>query len=367
MATVRVILTSFQQSWDLPRERLLQLLPESLLAQALEDDPTATEITLTNPSVTPEAMQVITDYLDGLEPMRVIPNLETSADYLNIPWLTIYSDPLYAELHHPIVNTEENIDVLTMAIKEGDIQMVMYLLSKGISSVDLAISQAIRSHQLELFKLLWADPRNKIPDTHASLIKAVRADALNIVKYLLPTLELSPEDLQEIWSEAWQAEADSVMTYLLQTYHKDIDIESNWDEAIDSNSVYLIRLLYPYMPFEDVYTTAENAITNHENTSAEIILEQPEFTEFLGELLAFAAENENPSIVEYLAGRIDPSVNDNAALRKAVMINDIEITKFLLSDPRVHPETIQDADFEDFILENPDLHTVELLREHRGI
>jgi hypothetical protein len=279
-----------------------------------------------------------------MEPPRFVPDLESSSDYLNIPWMAVYSDPLYAELDHPVIDTKQNRDVLNMAIDEGDAQMVTYLLSKGVGSFESALERAIDSDQLKIFQLLWADPLNKTKITSLPFSKAVQADALEIVKYLAPTIELSPGILADFWAEAVQAMAEKVMAYLLQTHHQDIDFKSNWDEALAEDNPELIRFLYPYMPFEEVFASVEDGIIDHSNNAVKFLLELDEFTEFLPEFLAWTAENENLAIVEYLAGRIDPSVNDNAALKNAVRVDDVDITNFLLADPRVHPETIKDTD-----------------------
>lgn len=361
MTTVHIVSIPFQQSWDLPRESLLKLLPESLLSQALEDDPKATNIVLDNPIVTPEAMQVIIDWLHGLEPTGIVPNLESSADYLNIPWLGLYSDPLYAELEHPIVDTERNREVLNMAINEGNIQMVLYLLSKGIGSFESAMNRAIDTDQLKIFHSLWIDPRNQSKETY--FWNAVKADALDIVKYLLPTIELSRENIEDLWIEAVQAHSMKVIAYLLLKHHQDIDLGKTWDDALSNDDLDLVRLLYPYSSFEEVDFALRTAIVDHQNNIAEFILSQPDFHEFLPEFIAMAAEDENLAIVEYLSGRMDPSVDDNSALKNAVITDDVDITKFLLADPRVHPETIEDRDrsLRSYLHEAPTNATTNLL------
>src|SRR5579884_2215612 len=99
--TVRVELSSYQQNWDLPREALHTLMPQSLLAQALEDDPNAPAIKLTNPVVTPEIMHIIAGLLQGKEPQKHNSNLLKGIQYLNLPELLYYADPLYDKVKHP--------------------------------------------------------------------------------------------------------------------------------------------------------------------------------------------------------------------------------------------------------------------------
>ncbi len=56
MTTVRITLPRYNRSWDLPRESLMQTFPQSILAQALQEDPDVPEILIENPDVTPPAM-----------------------------------------------------------------------------------------------------------------------------------------------------------------------------------------------------------------------------------------------------------------------------------------------------------------------
>jgi hypothetical protein len=160
MATVRVTLPQYQRSWDLSRESILSVIPE---------------IHFENPDVTPEAMQVIADYLEGREPPHHVPSLVTAARYLNIPWLNYYADPLYDRVDRistpqgTVYDTEGNRDLLRQAAKMGHKWMVKYLLLRGVSPVESigqtgvvwsqALFGAVEGDNLEMVKLLLEDPR----------------------------------------------------------------------------------------------------------------------------------------------------------------------------------------------------------------
>lgn len=57
--TVNIILEPWQRVITLPKQVIFDLASGSLLAQALEGDPNATEIRLENPIVTPETIETL--------------------------------------------------------------------------------------------------------------------------------------------------------------------------------------------------------------------------------------------------------------------------------------------------------------------
>src|SRR5437868_6808697 len=134
--SVRVTLIPSYQSWNLPKDKLLQLFPHSLLAQSIEEDLTATEINITNPAVKPVALDLIATLLEDSEPNEPVYGLYSSADYLNMPELLIYSNNYYGTLDHPTSDTKKNREVLTNAAEEGDTEMVAYLLRKDVNPVE---------------------------------------------------------------------------------------------------------------------------------------------------------------------------------------------------------------------------------------
>jgi hypothetical protein len=102
MAEVTIRLSTYNTSFILQRQAIQDFLPKSLFAQALSEDPNATVIDITNPVVTPKAMQTILDYTRGIEPIVANPELVAVDRYLNIPWLKYYADPLYNEIRQPV-------------------------------------------------------------------------------------------------------------------------------------------------------------------------------------------------------------------------------------------------------------------------
>lgn len=204
--TVRVILTLYQKSWELSRQRILDIIPDSLLAQALQTEPDVGEIQLENPDVTPEALNIITDLLQGKEPPHHIPNLSSSARYLNLPCLLYYEDPLYDQVDkRGNYDTCKNRELMNEAVRTGRHAILEYLLLKGVipltdMKVGVVISQplnmAINVDNLKAFQILLADPRVKEEYSYLTLMRILfppryRLSLSKIQDYFLRTIPAS--------------------------------------------------------------------------------------------------------------------------------------------------------------------------------
>lgn len=135
MSEVWITLPRYSRSWHWPRDRILSIIPESLIGQALQEEPDVPEITLRNSEVTPEAMDVVEQVLQGYEPKHHSPNLSSSAKYLNIPWLIYYEDPLYDAIEKGPYDTPSNRTLLENAARTDHNVIMGYLLLKGVSPI----------------------------------------------------------------------------------------------------------------------------------------------------------------------------------------------------------------------------------------
>src|SRR5579884_706100 len=107
MVLVTVILPTYQNyTLELPRERLLQMFPQSLLAEATEF---AGPIEITNPLVTPEILQAVKTMLTEHRIPHLSSETTTAANYLQIDPLILASEPQLPlfERVHPEVNLLE--------------------------------------------------------------------------------------------------------------------------------------------------------------------------------------------------------------------------------------------------------------------
>jgi hypothetical protein len=153
MATVRITLTEYDVCWDLSREGIRTKIPESLLGQALQEEPDAPEIVLRHPDVIPEAIRVIADYLEGKEVWHEVKDVDPSGRYLNLSKV-LYYDSLYNEVETLFAenwDTETNREVLLKAIRQQKNHVMLYLRSKGVSATD-GLTVAIQSNNLGAFK-----------------------------------------------------------------------------------------------------------------------------------------------------------------------------------------------------------------------
>lgn len=111
---------------DLSKEFIRQKLSGSLIAEALELDPEATEIHIPNPQVTPLALECLVELSNGREPGKHNPELALAGHYLNIDVLLACADPLYDDfLHFPVH------EVTVSATRQNRVSIFRYILQKN--------------------------------------------------------------------------------------------------------------------------------------------------------------------------------------------------------------------------------------------
>lgn len=96
--SVRILLTHYHISQDIAKDFILQEMPESILAQALQGDPEAKEIEIPSPYVTPKALDILHQLLKGKVPEKSEPECLAASRYLNYPLLGSFSSPLYDQV-----------------------------------------------------------------------------------------------------------------------------------------------------------------------------------------------------------------------------------------------------------------------------
>lgn len=330
MATVNINLIAYHQQFTLSKELLLSRLPESLLGQAIAGDPDCLEVDIANPDVTPATLQIISDWLLGLgEPKTVITDAKFSAKYLNIPWLEIYSNPLYGKLDHPVTDSKTNQWMLKEAAGIGDIDMVKYLMYKAVSLIDIqevdsfevydsdspyteyemewyspALDASIWGGHLEIYKLLLAQPimRRINYDEWSYISRAIESDSVAGLKRLPFSIKETP---MKLWECAYHNQASEVMAYLLETYHETLAIVAIWNTANKQKDAELFWLVHPYMIFnypDDA--VLKTAIDDDDDELVQIILEDSNFTPYLGVYLNYAETHNKPHMVNYITESI---------------------------------------------------------------
>jgi hypothetical protein len=149
---IMVHLEPFDYEAWLRRNFIETQLAGSILAQALED-PTTEEIAIPNAVVTPATLQVLAGLQNGIEPQQAIPELAAAGQYLNIPQLEIYSDPIYDDLKRPT-------RLLTQAITEDKPWLVDYIHKNyNVPVTETDLKFAVTSGALNVVRMLviWPD------------------------------------------------------------------------------------------------------------------------------------------------------------------------------------------------------------------
>jgi ankyrin repeat protein len=204
------------------RETLLRAFAGSVIAQALEDDPTARELKLEQPFLTPSVLEIILNLAEGKEPETHEPKLQEASRYLNMPQLAVYSDPLQDYIDHKNPNSSCNRRVFAQALVTGRYPVMKYLLEKGLcpvfaepyqpylrprtARVDVAsdgqwpVEYAAKHGLMEAVQMLMAHPK---VDLCAALLAASSSGHISVVQLLLTSTRLKPSDIRGNYYKVW--------------------------------------------------------------------------------------------------------------------------------------------------------------------
>jgi len=122
--SVEIHLIPYAQTFALPKDFIRQKLVGSLWADALELDPDAKEIQMTNLAVNPKALVCLVNLSEGKEPTKHEPDLAEAGRYLNLDRLIAYSDPLYDKVLSERIEPE----LLDKMAREGHVPLLKYLI-----------------------------------------------------------------------------------------------------------------------------------------------------------------------------------------------------------------------------------------------
>lgn len=277
----------------LPRNFILTKLQGSSLAASLGPEnkresapvPEAKDITLTDPRVTPEVMQMLFLYSQGYEPASHIPSLAGAAEALNTPWLNYYVDPLYDEIPNvESINDDTNRHILQRAMGQDKAWMIRYFLSKG-----------------------W------VPSSQ-DFIWAVELGALEIVKVLLESGQVNPADYHNEAISAAACQKNPAMIQILLADPRvnpgDYDNQALFSALLRENlEVVKLLLADPRVnPAARQNMAIISVASGNRLEEAKLLLADP---------------------------RVNPADQDNLALNWAKMMHYPEMVELLSADPRV--------------------------------
>ncbi len=191
---MRVLLQPYQVEFYLPKDFIQTSLPGSLLDQALQEDPDATEILIPNPDVTPEAMQFLVNYSQRKEPERHLPSLILAERYLNIPWMLYYVDPLYDQIpNRTDINDPVNQDILDLAIGTNHDLIVGYFIAKGWKPTPDDLVQAYDANAWKVIRVLLMADVPIDPILKNEILEGAAGEGqLEVMKLLMQKYKIDP-------------------------------------------------------------------------------------------------------------------------------------------------------------------------------
>lgn len=361
---VNVYLQPYNQTFTLPREVIENYLPESLFANALELDPTATTIPITNPIVTPDVLQLIVNYFQGIEPNAHNPNVIAANRYLNIPWLLYYADPLYDQVQHlepgHIWDTPANRKLLREAVKKNRPYMVNYLLGKGVNPLDPNLTNfwtPVMKGYADIVNLILTHPQinTKTDILNKGLIEATIKGYFDVVKALLQAPTVDPNKAVR---EAIRNGRVDIFRLLLADPRTKLKIDpdgysEDLRDAAMAGQPEIVKILMDYPGIDPgardnmAFIFSDSAAPRKIETMS-VLMQDPRVNpqargnQVLIQASGMMAHQSN--VVKLLLSdpRIDPTYPNNAALAAAIKYQRHDVLPLLLADPWIRASAPQE-------------------------
>lgn len=246
---VTIQLEPYHQTFSLPKDFILTTLHGSLFADALELDPEATLIPMTNPIITPAVMQFLVDYSQGKEPEKYIPDLIEASRYLNIPWMLYYTDPLYDYISNKQNwAAPDNGAIWSQAIKGNHVWIIGLLLAKGMPAGQFNLNEAITAKAVDVVALLL----EKINyDPRMTWSVALQSGSVPIIKLLEATGQY-PLDWQHLHNALYEtvhSNQPELFEYFLQEFASKFgftNVDTVYSQAIDFGRASMVTAVLQY-------------------------------------------------------------------------------------------------------------------------
>ncbi len=318
---LKIYLEPYGQTFFLTKDFIRSSLPQSLFTEALQDDPDVTEITITHPDVTPEAMEVISRYSQGIEPPLHVPNLILANRYLNIPWLLYYVDPLYDQIpNRTDINDMANELILEQAIRENHDWIVGYFMAKGWVPTLYNLVEGVKAHADAVIKVLMLNPEIDLTGDENELFRtAAEEGQTELVKRLLANPDVNPaaEKNEAIIEAAKNGHVEVVKLLLADKRVK---------PAAQNNSAIVWAAVMGHLDVMEILLANKKVNPGAHGNDA----------------IIYAAENGKIEAVRRLLQdpRVNPAAQNNMAVRVAKLKRNTDIMNLLLADPRVDPAAL---------------------------
>lgn len=359
MTTVRLRLPKVNYEISLPRQRILDRIPNSILASALANEPDVENIDIEQDFVTPGSLQVLSQILDTGSIPEQISNrseLDQVGRYLGVDQLRIAAIPSY----HRIQTGHGNFNLITLlnpknlageytyrdvsgyalsyddpvllqyifsvtrasdhktqdeetfkeAIREGRYNLLSVLEQRGIdisSGQDVHLINAVIHGDAATVSWFLQHPSvNPAAQNNLPLIEAIKRGNWNVIQLLLHTGRVNPAlPNGDPLIAAIQANHPMIVRYLLTD--KRIDLNAGDPllkdrvlmAAVDTDNPDMLKLIIsdPRIDFADTANVALlRAVNNHQTKSLEFLLQQPEVN----------ANDQNGLVLNHAIDRDDP-------------------------------------------------------------
>jgi hypothetical protein len=353
---VNVYLEPYNQTFTLSRAMIQNYLPESLLANALELDPTSTVIPITNPIVTPDIMQLIGNYFQGIEPDRHNPNVIAANRYLNIPWLLYYAEPLYDQVQHPAPeqtwDTAANRKLLREAVKQNRPYMVNYLLGKGVNPLDQNLTNfwtPVMKGYADIVNLILSNPQinTKTDILNKGLISATGEGYLDVVRALLQAPTVDPN--KAIYAAIRNGRVNILGLLLADPRIKLKIYPDGYSEELRDAAMAgqpeIVQMLIDYgidpSAREDMAFIFADSAAPRKIETMRVLMQDPRVDPQARDnhvlVNASGMYASQQDVVRLLLSnpRVDPTYPGNAALAAAIKYQRHDVLPLLLADPRV--------------------------------
>ena len=190
--SVRIILEAYGSYWaELPKDFILQQMPGSIFAQALQDDPNAKEIVIPSRDVSPESLDVIKGFSERKLPPQSNP-LHIRADrYLNYPILGSVGAPIYNHLNWMEINDPNNYKLLQEMKTEDEAILPLLVRQKFNFRGTNLLKRYAAGSQSHLLALLLDQP-DVNPNDSEALLACIRSPHAHVenLRLLLDRIHL---------------------------------------------------------------------------------------------------------------------------------------------------------------------------------
>lgn len=180
---------------------------------------------------------MISAYLQGILPVKYVPEVEAAEQYLNMPEIRPFAYPEYDVLSPSVQETKvwdspTTQNLLITAVQSGDMSMLEYLLWLGVTPGKMEI---------------YTFPE-KTFFINSLLYDAIRNDQMEAFMRLLQDGRVFEETtLQQVFELAILLNAVRIAQYISKQ-NSDLNWKSLMESAMQRKNLDMVKILFPHLP-----------------------------------------------------------------------------------------------------------------------